>query len=192
MAADLPVGRMARYAWLLAAYCLPAALAWAAAGLLLNLVPLSHVAVVLIVVYCVAYGITGLAGVTSPRPPGSGWQVPQHLVAGASRPRRILVWGAVLGPGFATRNPYPGFALLVLVIAAVGDVGTGVLAAAAIGIAHGTGRALALLRDTRRVSASDYLNTVMRAMRWRTFDALALLAIGAVVVASLAHNVHHR
>jgi hypothetical protein len=179
---------MARYTWLVAAYCCPAALAWAALGLLLNILPLRHAAVVLIVIYCLLYGMSEAAGATRPRPPGSRWQVPRHLVASASRPRRILVWGAILGPGFATRNPYAGFGLLVLVIAAIGDVGTGVLAAAAIGIVHGTGRALAMLRDTRRIGASEYLNAVLRAMRWRTFDGLALLAIGAVVVASWAHG----
>lgn len=163
---------------------MPAALAWAALGLLLNLLPLSLAARVLLVVYCALYGILELMGAARPAPPGSRWQVPQSLVSGVPARRRILVWGAILGPGFATRNPYAGFGLLVLIVAAFGSVTAGVAGAAAIGLAHGTGRALALLRDARGINAADYLYSVMKAMHWRTVDGLVLLIAGSVTITS--------
>jgi hypothetical protein len=56
--------------------------------------------------------------------------------------------------------------------------------AAAIGLAHGTGRALALLRDSRPGAALDPMRLVLVSMYWRTFDGLALLIIaGAAAVA---------
>ncbi len=63
--------------------------------------------------------------------------------------RRVLVWGALLGPGFATRNPYAGFGLLPLVVAAMPGSAAGLALGAAVGLAHGTARAAALLRDVR-------------------------------------------
>jgi hypothetical protein len=139
---------------------------------------------VLIVVYCAFYGILETAGAVRPAPPGSRWQVPRSLVARASARRRVLVWGAILGPGFATRNPYAGFGLLVLIVAAFGNVRTGAATAAAIGIAHGTGRALALVRDARGIDTAEYLRSVLKAMRWRTVDGLILLLTGTVALAS--------
>ena len=169
------------------AYALPAAVAWAVLGLLLNVLPLSLAALSLIVVYGACYGLTESAGRARPAPPGSRWQVPQTMVAGVSRRRRVLVWGAILGPGFATRNPYAGFGLLPLAVAAVGSIPAGIALAAVIGVAHGTGRALALLRDARpRLAAPDPMALVLTSMRWRTLDGVALLVIAAAAAAACA------
>lgn len=173
---------------LVIAYSVSAGLAWTLLGLLLNALPLSHISLVLIIIYCVFYGVLETAGAARPAPPGSSWQVSQSLVAGVSRRRRILVWGVILGPGFATRNPYAGFGLLLLVVAAFGSIRTGALVAAAIGLAHGTGRALALLRDARHIGGAEYLNAVMRAMRWRTFDGLVLLGTGSLAAIYYLHG----
>jgi hypothetical protein len=168
------------------AYALPAAVAWAVLGLLLNALPLSLAALLLIVVYGACYGVTESAGRARPAPPGSRWQVPQTMVAGVSRRRRVLVWGSILGPGFATRNPYAGFGLLPLAVAAVGSIPAGIALAAVIGIAHGTGRALALLRDAREAMAGDHLRMILKSLYWRTFDGFALLVVsGAAAVACL-------
>jgi hypothetical protein len=168
------------------AYALPAAVAWAVLGLLLNVLPLSLAALSLIVVYGACYGLTESAGRARPAPPGSRWQVPQTMVAGVSRRRRVLVWGAILGPGFATRNPYAGFGLLPLAVAAVGSIPAGIALAAVIGVAHGTGRALALLRDARDAMAGDHLRMILKSLYWRTFDGFALLVVsGAAAVACL-------
>ncbi len=168
------------------AYALPAAVAWAVLGLLLNALPLSLAALPLIVAYGACYGVTESAGRARPAPPGSRWQVPQTMVAGVSRRRRVLVWGSVLGPGFATRNPYAGFGLLPLAVAAVGSIPAGIALAAVIGVAHGTGRALALLRDAREALAGDHLRMILKSLYWRTFDGFALLVVsGAAAVACL-------
>jgi hypothetical protein len=159
------------------------------AGLLLNVYDLRRPALFLIVVYCLYYGLTEATGIRGLRPPGSNWQVPQTFVVGTSRRRRTVVWGAILGPGFFTRNPYAGFGLLPLGVAALDSVPLGVLVAAAIGFAHATGRALGLLRDARdarRTDPSDYLKSVLRSMYWRRFDGAALLALGVMAVFAFA------
>lgn len=115
----------------------------------------------------------------------------------ASPRRRVLVWGAVLGPGFATRNPYAGFALLPLAVAALRPAGAWatLTLAAGIGLAHGGARALALLRDVgqaRRegtgrlavagssVSAAGQLDLLLKTVYWRRLDGGVLLVFAAV------------
>ena len=184
MAADLPVGRVAGPLGLLAAYAAPAVAAWAVVGLLAGVAPVRLPALGLAVAYGIYYGLIETAGRTGLPPPGRSWQVPSRWVDNAPRWRRILTWGALLGPGFATRNPYAGFGLLVLVVCAAGNLPLGVALAAALGLLHGTARAVALLRDTRLQAAAGYLETLARSMRWRTLDGLALLAIaGAAAMA---------
>lgn len=146
-------------------------------GLLLNAIPLQQAAGVLLVAYSTCYGLVEATGMPRPAPPGSRWQVPQSFVSVGSARRHILVWGAILGPGFATRNPYAGFVMLPLAVAAAGEIRAGVAIAAAVGCAHGTGRAVALLRDVRTVAAADYAQSVIRSMYSRVVDGYALLVI---------------
>jgi hypothetical protein len=161
---------------------LPAAIAWLLLGLFANLLPLSTAALILTAAYGVLYGIVEVAGRSFPAPPSMAWQVPSPWVTDVPRWRRALTWGALLGPGFATRNPYAGFGVLPLGVAAVGSVRSGVAVAVSIGIAHGGGRALALLRDVRHVTTADYLQSVLRSMHWRTFDGFALLMVSGAAV----------
>lgn len=158
---------------------------WALLGLL-NLAPLSRPAPVLIVAYGTYYGLVEATGQRGLPPPGRTWQVPAEWVRAIPNWRRTLVWGSLLGPGFATRNPYAGFALLPLVVASIGNVWIGIWLAATLGFLHSTGRALALLRDMRDIASADYMQSVMRSMRWRTFDGLALLAITGAAVMTIA------
>ena len=173
---------------LLAAYVLPAISAWIMLGLLVNLLPLSLIALVLMTGYGVFYGVLEASGKARPAPPGSRWQVPSEWVRGVSRRRRFAVWGSLLGPGFATRNPYAGFWLLPLAVAAVGSIGYGVLLAAAIGAAHGTGRALGLLRDVQHVDVNGYLQSALRSMYWRKADGFVLLATAGAAAMTCAHR----
>jgi len=76
-------------------------------------------------------------------------------------------------------------------VAALGSVTTGVAVAAAIGIAHGTGRALAVVRDSRQIGATEYLRTLLKSMYWRTFDGLALLVIGGVAASAYISTFWH-
>jgi hypothetical protein len=157
-------------------------------GLLVNLLPLSTIALVLMAGYGGFYGVLEAGGRARPAPPGSRWQVPSEWVRGVSRRRRFLVWGSLLGPGFATRNPYAGFWLLPLAVAAMGNIGYGVLLAAAIGVAHSTGRALGLLRDVKDVDVNSYLQSTWRSMYWRMVDGFALLAAAGAAVITYAHR----
>ena len=157
-------------------------------GVLANLLPLSSIALVLMTGYGVLYGVPEAGGRTRPAPPGSRWQVPSEWVRGVSRRRRFAVWGSLLGPGFATRNPYAGFWLLPLAVAAAGTIGYGVLLAAAIGAAHSTGRALGLLRDVRDIEGSSYLQSALRSMRWRMVDGFALLAAAGAAAMTYAYR----
>jgi hypothetical protein len=175
--------------WLLAAYVAPAIVAWVALGMLLNTLPVRYAALVVMVAYCAYYGVSEALGLPGLRPPGSRWQVPQSFVRGASQRRRVLVWGAILGPGLATRNPYAGFALLLLALATIGTVPDGVLAAAAVGVAHAGGRALALLRDAGDADRADYFVVALKSMYSRQLDGLALLVIGSVALIAAGNTV---
>jgi hypothetical protein len=172
----------------LAAYVLPAITVWMTLGLLVNLLPLSAAALVLMAGYGVFYGVLEAGGRARPAPPGSRWQVPAKWVRGVSRRRRFVVWGSLLGPGFATRNPYAGFWLLPLAVAAVGGLGYGVLLAAAIGTAHSTGRVLGLLHSVKDVDVHSYLQSSLRSMYWRMADGFTLLAVAGVAAMTFAHR----
>jgi hypothetical protein len=187
LAADLPVGRIARYTFVIAAYVIFAILAWIPIGLILNVYQLRSFSLVPLVAYCAYYGIIESTGLPGLAPPGSKWQVPQSLVAGTSPRRRILIWGGILGPGFFTRNPYAGFGLLPLAISLLDSTQEGVLLAAVIGTAHGGGRALALVRDARVADATDsYLRSVLRSVYWQVFDGMMLLTLGSMAVTIFA------
>jgi hypothetical protein len=184
LAVGLPVGRLARVTLAVTVYAVPAVAVWAVLGIGLGALPLARPALVLAIGYAACYGVNETAAFRRLRPPGSSWQVPQAMVMNVPRWRRVLVWGSILGPGFLTRNPYAGFGLLPLVVASVGRPAAAAGLAAVIGLAHGTGRALALLRDARPDAAADPMRLVLTSMRWRTFDGFALLVIaGAAAVA---------
>lgn len=186
MAAHLPVGRFRRYAATLAAYALPAAVTWLLIGALLNAPPIAQGAAIALILYGLLYGIAEVADVSGLWVPGLRWQVPPALVTKRSSGRILVVWGGLLGPGFATRNPYAGFAALLLGIATFGSVKIGAAVAIAVGVAHGTARALALLRDAREVDHLDYLQSVLRSLYWRRFDGLMLLLLAGLSLAGLA------
>jgi hypothetical protein len=186
------------------AYALPALLAWtllgAAVAALQVVLPLAGIALVIAIGYAGYYGLTEVTGLRGLPPPGRGWQVPQTMMIGASPRRRILVWGAILGPGFLTRNPYAGFGLLPLVVAVMPAAGAALTlaAAAVIGVAHGSARAMALLRDVGDLreagvvaavalapTAMTQLDLLLKTVYWRRWDGVALLA-AAVTAAVFA------
>jgi hypothetical protein len=164
-------------------------------GLAANAVPARRAALALIIAYGAYYGLIETAGRPGLPPPGRTWQVPSRWVDGAPRWRRTLVWGFLLGPGFATRNPYAGFGLLVLAVAAIGNLRLGMMVAAALGLLHAAGRAAALLRDAARLEGrgggetGDYLHSVIKTLHWRMLDGLAMLAVaGAATVVIVLHG----
>jgi hypothetical protein len=169
----------------LAAYAVPAMAMWAVIGLLLAALPIALVALGAVVLYGCGYGAVEILGTARPSAPGRNWQVPQDLMIGASGRRRVLVWGAVLGPGFLTRNPYAGFGALPLLLASLGSVPVAVAVAALVGMAHGSARALALLRDAARLQPEP-IGLLLRSLRWRTLDGLGLLAVAGAGLATAA------
>jgi hypothetical protein len=206
LAGALPVGRHAFKVGVLTAYAIPAVLLWGLLGLgagsLGLLLPGAHgIALAATAAYGCYYGATELAGRGGLSPPGRLWQVPQTMLIDAPPRRRVLVWGALLGPGFATRNPFAGFGLLPLAVAAMPGIGPAVALGAAIGLSHGAARASALLHDVRDVNPppvvraspvaapghveidSDapptHLEMVLKIIYWRRFDGAALLMVAA-------------
>jgi len=170
-----------------AAYALPAMAAWAALGIALTWARLPGVALAATVAYGGLYAASEIAGRRRLPPPGRSWQVPQSMLIGASARRRVVVWGALLGPGFATRNPYAGFWLLPLAVAAMPGLRAGLAVGAAIGLAHGTARAAALLRDVRdRSQPATHIDALLKAIYWRRLDAVLLAAGAAAAAAALA------
>jgi hypothetical protein len=174
---------LARVAAVLTAYVVPAIAVWTMIGLGLAALPVGVTARAAVVAYGLGYGAVEVAGATWPAAPGRSWQVPQALMIGASGRRRVLVWGSILGPGFLTRNPYAGFGMLPLLVASTGSVQAGAAVAALIGAAHGAGRAIALLRDVAR-RPGEPVALLMRSLRWRRVDGLALLAVAAAMASS--------
>ena len=172
---------------MLSAYVLPGAAAWTVVGLALGVaavaIPwLSTAAVVATVAYGCLYGAAEVRGSSWPAAPGRRWQVPQDMLIGASPRRRVLVWGSILGPGFLTRNPYAGFAILPVLVAAAGGIQAAIVVGALIGAAHAAGRGAALLRDSTRPQDEPFV-LLLRMLRWRLVDGLALLtAAGAAAV----------
>lgn len=127
--------------------------------------------------------MTGRPGLPAP---GRTWQVPDGWVRDIPKWRRTAVWGTLLGPGLATRNPYAGFGLLVLAVASVGDLRDGVVLAATLGFLHGLGRAAALLRAVRDAASADFMHSIIQSMRWRAIDGVALLGASGFAVMTLA------
>jgi len=158
-------------------------------GLVLTALPIGTAALLAAIVYGCAYGGAETFGLSRVRAPGRSWQVPQDFMIGASSRGRALIWGSILGPGFLTRNPYAGFGILPLLVAGAGTgtsrMAVGLAVAAMIGIAHGAGRGLALLRDVARPQ-DDPFALLLRSLRWRTIDGLALLAIAGAAAVTVA------
>ena len=196
-----------------AAYSVPAVAVWGVIGLVLGWLPLSRAALVAMAVYGLVYGAAEITGRPILRAPGTGWQVPQTMLLGARPGRRVLVWGALLGPGLATRNPYAGFGALPLAVAAARGPVAGLAAGAVVGAAHGTARAAALLRDVRELKAQrppapvsagqvragqvptgtvltaapripTHLDLLLRTVRWRRIDGVLLLGLAVAAAAA--------
>lgn len=183
MAADLPVGRIARLFAVLPAYALSGAVVWAPVGLLVNVVSLRPIGLIVTVIYGVCYGLPEAMGKTLLRSPGTAWQVPDSFVRNRPRAWRVIVWASLLGPGFVTRNPYSGFGVLPIALASVGSAKVGIVLGTAVGIAHGGGRGAALLRSANTIAVDDYLDSVLRSLRWRVADGFILLVLAAIAAA---------
>ena len=213
LAGGLPVGRRALRSEVLSAYAIPAIVMWGLLGfgagwLAVALPAVRWIALAAVAGYGGYYGVIELSGRRGLSPPGRAWQVPQAMLIEAGPRRRILVWGVLLGPGFATRNPFAGFGLLPLAVTAMPGIGPAVALGAGIGLAHGTTRALALLRDVldlnvmpagivpaatvpaavSAVPVPTHLDMALKAIYWRRFDGAVLLAVAGTAAVAFGHS----
>ena len=171
---------------MLAAYAVPATIIWVGLGLVLGALALAvpafaAAALAVASVYGLGYGVIQVSGRARPRAPGRNWQVPQRMLISAGTRRRVLIWGAILGPGFLTRNPYAGFGMAVILVGCAGRLLPALVVAIGAGVAHGSGRALALLRDAR-VRVAEPFDLLLTSLRWRMLDGLALLMVAGVAL----------
>jgi hypothetical protein len=142
---------------------------------------------VVVLVVAIAYAARyGLAEALRLRvaPPGLSWQVPSAWVRGRSPAVQLAVWGALLGPGIATRNLFAGMWLVPLALALVDGTGQGLLVGALAGFAHGAGRAWGILQNVRMADGCATPAMVAAPYRWRLIDGLALLAAAGLLCAT--------
>ncbi len=132
-------------------------------------------------VYAFAFGIAESFGLPL-RAPSLAWQVPAQWIKGRSPMVQTATWGALLGPGLVTRNPYAGMWLVLLLIALNHSLFTVLVLGMAVGIAHGGARALGVLSNRRHLDTNcTHLLILGAQMYWRFIDGLALLlAAGAL------------
>jgi hypothetical protein len=71
---------------------------------------------ILALLYALFFGGLETLGLTF-RAPSLAWQVPAHWIKGKSISIQAIIWGALLGPGLVTRNPYAGIWILPLLLA---------------------------------------------------------------------------
>jgi hypothetical protein len=173
-------GRWLHGAGVVGAFAAPGTIVWAAIGAALAVLPLQGGARWA----AVAFGLTlGLAQVWSGRwrAPSSAWQVPSSWVRHRHAWVNTLVWGALLGPGLITRNPYGSIWMLALLLASLDSIAAAGVVGAAAGLLQGSARAHGVLREVRAAEPSDYLHLLLRQARWRAMDGAALIAAAALV-----------
>lgn len=172
-------GRFTTKTFVVLAFSVPGAVTWAALGAAVAGVARAEAALTIAAAYGLLYG----AVETLSLPvwvPGSTWQVPSHWVRGRSPSTAIPTWGAILGPGLWTRNPYAGMWMVALALAASGGAAVGALTGAAAGAAHGAVRAAGVVAESNRGDANTVPERLItRQYRWRYLDgALLLFAAG--------------
>ncbi len=127
-------------------------------------------------IYALVFGMCEALGLPF-RPFGLAWQVPAHWLKGRSARMQALIWGACLGPGLLTRNPYAGMWLLPLLLPLIHGRFAAMSVGIAIGVAHGGGRAFGVLRNRKHLNGSCTDSIILTQWRWRLVDGLALLLV---------------
>lgn len=157
---------------------------WAIIGAVVSPINAGPAGWIALIAYSCFYGAVESLTLPGVSAPGSRWQVPSAWVHGVSKRRRAIVWGALLGPGVATRNPYAGYMLLPIALVAINDARLVILLAISLGTLHALGRVLGLLRQVAVIGEVDPLEMLLRRMYWRKADGLALTVIAGFVLMS--------
>jgi hypothetical protein len=131
--------------------------------------------------YALGFGIVETLGLPV-RVPSSTWQVPAQWLRGRPAGVQTLIWGALLGPGLLTRNPYAGIWLLLPLLALSQSVSLAVDIGIAVGITHGSTRALGILHN-RTCIADPYAHLLIlgKYWLWQYLDGLALLVVAGAL-----------
>lgn len=174
------------------AYVLPAAFVWGILGLLLwPLHIISWLLPLIALVYALWFGLLETLGLPF-RSPGLTWQVPSGWIDRRPAIVQALTWGATLGPGLVTRNPYAGMWLLPFLLVLNHSLLMAIIVGIATGATHGAARVLGVLSTRRSMDVdmdTDYahLKILGAQFRWQYMDGLALLlAAGALAAYTLS------
>lgn len=168
---------------LAAAFTVPAALAWTVVALLMSWVTPSGAALTAALVFAAAYGITQLTMIPVPVPT-LPFGTPSSWLRGRGSRAQAAIWGATLGPGFATRNPYAGMWLAVLALGVIDPVVHASVVGCVAGAGHGFARSVGIALNIRRRATP--FEVMAARMHWRLVDGVALIgAAGVIVGASL-------
>lgn len=116
---------------------------------------------------------------------GFNWQVPASWIKGRTTGTQTIIWGFCLGPGLITKNPYAGTWILPLLLTLAPNTLWALCMGAAIGVAHGGGRALGILRNRKKVEGLCIPIMVQDLWRWQFVDGMLLLLVGASLAAFL-------
>lgn len=169
----------------LGAFAIPGAVVWAAVGGLFGVIPFpSKELTVAVAAVAALYGAAEAIG-SRLRSPEAAWQVPKHWVAQRSVAVRTLVWGATLGPGLMTRNPYASIWFIPAFLAiSPSGVRTAVLVGAAAGAVHGAARAAGILLNVTVLRTNVHL-AMLRILVWRTFDGFYVLFMSGLLAGAV-------
>jgi hypothetical protein len=168
------------------AFLVPATAVWAALGAAASSIGAPRTFLWLTFAYAVCYALAeGLS--TRVRSPSSSWQVPFKWLKDRSQAKRIAIWGAMLGPGLLTRNPFAGMWVIPLLLGATGSALSGALAGATCGGLHGAARLAGIIRVQREAQGPgcESALVVLRTLRWRAVDAIALACLSGALGAYL-------
>ncbi len=137
-------------------------------------------------VYALGFGIFETFAIPI-RAPSVEWQVPASWIKRHPKVLQTVTWGALLGPGMVTKNPYAGIWLLPLLITLNHSLYMAIVIGVAVGVAHGSTRALGVLNNLRHIETNcSHLLILGEQLRWLYRDGLALLlAAGALAAYTL-------
>lgn len=105
---------------------------------------------------------------------------------------QTVIWGACLGPGVITRNLYAGMWLLPFLILLNNNLFTAIIIGMAIGVAHGSTRALGVLHNRKQMEKNcTHLLILGTQLHWKYIDGLVLLLAAGTLIAYILGSSSH-
>jgi hypothetical protein len=174
-------GRQLWNALFVISHAMPAAIVWGLIGIAMSMVGNRDLFLAFGSAYALLYGLAETTflpfkPLTTRRGVPAGWVCNKRPI------RQVTVWGAMLGPGLATRNPYAGIWLLPFLLGCLPGLVLAGAAGALVGAAHGAGRAFGIIHTMDSSYAAQVVS--LRLLRWRFVDGLVLMAMGCYLLTS--------